>query len=302
LKNLSLYKKHLSVNTVGETIKKFLDTLLESNATFSYFCDWDKIKKNVAKYSYEINILNYIVGASDVEAKLREILLKNPEVLKVIPLIIAVRDTDISVIKDPRSPLESTTSYNFDKKYLTKAEIDKIISFCSGSGILSIFSDIKIKDLRDYLLGVETGLDTNARKNRSGAAMETLISPIFQNIKNIKVYSQKKFNSITGKDGIPECAPLEDRKFDYVIKTPSKCYNVEVNYYSDTGSKPQEIVDSYINRNNELRKAGWEFIWITDGAGCWRNQTSQLTKAFNEIDYVLNVSFAKSGLLEAILK
>jgi type II restriction enzyme len=302
LKNLSLYKKHLGVNSVEEVMKEFLDTLLESNATFSYFCDWDKIKKNVAKYSYEINILNYLVGASNVEIKLREILKKNPEVIVAIPLIIAVRDLDIAVIKDPKKPMESLTNYSFNKKALSDADIEEIVSFCRYSGILSLFSDFKIKDLRDYLVGVETGLDTNARKNRSGTAMELLIAPILEKIKGIDVYPQKNFKSMIGKAGIPACIPMKDRKFDYVIKTPKQCYNVEVNYYSGTGSKPQEIVDSYINRNNELRKVGWGFIWITDGAGCWKNQINQLTKAFNEIDYVLNISFAKSGLLEAILK
>lgn len=302
MKSLSLYKKHLGTNTVEEVIERFLSTLLESNATFSYFCDWDKIKENVAKYSYEVNILNYLVGATNVELKLREILKKNPEVIVALPLIIAVRDLDIAVIRDPQKPIESITNYNFNKKTLSDSETDKIISFCKNSGILSLFSNFKIKDLRDYLLGIETGMDTNARKNRSGAAMELLVSPVFKNIKNIEVYSQKTFKSVAGKGGVPACVPMKDRKFDYVIKTPTKCYNVEVNYYSDTGSKPQEIVDSYINRNNELRKAGWGFIWITDGAGCWKNQTSQLTKAFKEIDYVLNVSFARGGILQDILK
>jgi type II restriction enzyme len=302
LKDLSLYKKHLGVNTAEGVMKKFLDTLLDSNATFSYFCDWDKIKKNVEKYSYEINILNYLAGAADVEAKFREILKKNPEVTAALPLIIAVRELDIAVIKDPRKPLESLTKYNFDRKTLSDIEADKIASFCGNSGILSLFSDFKIKDLRDYLLGVETGLDTNARKNRSGAAMELLIFPILKDIKNIDVYSQKTFENAARKNGVPACISMKDRKFDYVVKTRTKCYNVEVNYYSGSGSKPQEIVDSYINRNNELRKAGWGFVWITDGAGCWKNQINQLTKAFKEIDYVLNVSFAKIGILQDILK
>lgn len=270
--------------------------------TFSYFCDWNKIKENVTGLNYEINVLNYLVGASDVKLKLIEILKKNPETAKVIPLIIAVRDLDINVIKNPAKPLESLTRYNFSKKSLTDADITNIVSFCGDSGILSLFSEFKIKDLRDYLLGVETGLDTNARKNRSGTAMEALVSPILDKIKNVKVYSQKTFKSLDGIKGIPKCLGVKDRKFDYIVQTSTMCYNIEVNYYSGTGSKPQEIVDSYINRNNELRKSGWGFIWITDGAACWKGQLNQIAKAFREMDHVLNVSFAKSGILEDILK
>lgn len=301
LNDLSLYKKHLKINTLDELIKEFQGTLLESNMTFSYFCDWDKIKKNVEKNKYEINILNYLVGVKDVKAKLQEILKKNPETLKIIPLIIAVRDLDIAVIKDSERPIETLSKYNFDKKALTDADIKDIVSFCEDSGIVALFSDFRIKDLRDYLLGVETGLDTNARKNRSGTAMESLISPILKKIKGITVYSQQSFESICGKNGIPKCDGIENRKFDFVVKAPTKCYNIEVNYFSGQGSKPQEIVDSYINRNNELKRAGWGFIWITDGVG-WKSGINQLTKAFKEMDYVLNVVLAKKGLLQDILK
>lgn len=301
MKELPLYKKYLNTATVDEIIKKFQDTLLESNMTFSYFCDWGKIKKHVEKYTYEINILNYLVGTVNVKEKLHEILKKNPETVKIIPLIIAVRDMDISVIKDPERPLETLTKYDFSKKSLTDADIKTIVSFCEKSGILELFSGFKIKDLRDYLLGVETGLDTNARKNRSGSAMESLITPILEKIENIEFISQKKFGKISDKNWIPVCDGLKARKFDYAIKSPKKCYNIEVNYYSGQGSKPQEIVDSYINRNNELKRSNWGFIWITDGIG-WKSGVNQLTKAFNEMDYVLNVSFAKMGLLQDILK
>lgn len=301
MKDLSLYKKYLKVNTLEELIKEFQDTLLESNMTFSYFCDWSKIKRNVEKYTYEINILNYLVGVSDVKEKLKEILKKNPETISVIPLIIAVRDLEIFVIKDPEKPIETLRRYDFNKIPLTDTDIKNITSFCEDSGILALFSSFKIKNLRDYLLGVETGLDTNARKNRSGFAMESLITPLFKKISGIDVYSQKNFQSIAGEKGISKCDGIENRKFDYVVKTKTKCYNIEVNYFSGQGSKPQEIVDSYINRNNELKQAGWGFIWITDGPG-WKSGVNQLSKAFKEMDYVLNVSLANMGLLQDILK
>lgn len=90
------------------------------------------------------------------------------------------------------------------------------------------------------------------------------------------------------------------RKFDFVVRSGDKYFNIEVNYYSGQASKPQEIVDAYINRNNELKTSGWEFIWITDGDG-WRHGTNQLSKAFKEIDYVLNVSLSQKGFLQDIL-
>lgn len=301
LKDLSPYKKYLKFDTLEGLIKEFQATLLESNMTFSYFCDWDKIKKNVERYTYEINTLNYLVGAANPKEKLKEILKKNPETLKVIPLIIAVRDLDIAVIRDPEKPFETLTKYDFSKGSLADSDIRDIIYFCEESGVLSLFSNLKIRDLRDYLLGVETGLDTNARKNRSGSAMESLISPVLNKIKTITVYSQSTFGKIADKLNITIDAGLKARKFDYVVVAGKQHYNIEVNYYSGQGSKPQEIVDSYINRNNELKRSGWKFIWITDGNG-WKSGINQLTKAFKEMDYVLNVSLAKRGLLRDILQ
>lgn len=301
LRDLLLYKKYLKFDALEEMIKEFQSTLLESNMTFSYFCDWDKIKKNVERYTYEINTLNYLVGAANPKDKLKEILKKNPETLKVIPLIIAVRDLDIVVIRDPEKPMETLTKYDFAKKLPSDADIKDIISFCEESGVLALFSDFRIKDLRDYLVGVETGLDTNARKNRSGSAMESLISPILNKIKGIKIYSQSKFGKLAEKFNISIDEGLKVRKFDYAVVFGKKRYNIEVNYYSGQGSKPQEIVDSYINRNNELKRSGWQFIWITDGVG-WKSGTNQLSKAFREMDYVLNISMAKQGILNDILK
>ncbi len=300
--DLSIYRKFYDIKTTTDLVNKFQETLMVSNKTFSYFVDWPKVKENIQRYDYEINILNYLIGSTNAQAKLKEILGKNPEVLPVIPLIIAVRDSEINVIEDPIKPTETMKQFNFYKKdKLSEKEIEKIASFCEKSGILKLFSDFKIKNLRDFLLGVETGLDTNARKNRSGTAMESLISPILDKIKGVKIIKQKTFKHLEEKEKIKIPQKLSNRKFDYVIINKDKYFNMEVNYYDGQGSKPQEIVDSYINRRNELVKESWGFIWLTDGVG-WRGGTSQITNAFNDMEYVLNIEFARKGILENIIK
>ena len=299
--DLSIYRKFYNIKTTTDLVNKFQETLMVSNKTFSYFVDWAKVKENIQRYDYEINILNYLIGSANAQAKLKEILGKNPEVLPVIPLIIAVRDSEINVIEDPVKPTETMKQFNFDRKdKLSEKEIEKIASFCEKSGILKLFSDFKIKNLRDFLLGVETGLDTNARKNRSGTAMESLISPILDKIKGVKIIKQKTFKYLEEKEKIKIPEKLSNRKFDYVIISKDKYFNMEVNYYDGQGSKPQEIVDSYINRRNELVKESWGFIWLTDGVG-WRGGTSQITNAFNDMEYVLNIEFARKGILERII-
>jgi len=300
--NLSVYQKFYKLNTTDELVKKFQETLMLSNKTYSYFVDWGKVKEHVQKYDYEINILNYLVGVPDPRIKLKEIIEKNPEVLPVLPLIIAVRDLGISVIEDPSKPSETLKEFNFEKKdKLSNGEIETILSFCDKAGILNLFSGFKIKNLKDFLLGVETGIDTNARKNRSGEAMETLVDPILNTIKGITVIKQKTFGFLEDKHKIKIPERLRNRKFDYVVIAKTKYFNIEVNYYDGQGSKPQEIVDSYTNRKKELGSENWIFIWLTDGVG-WKQGTHQMTNAFNDMEYILNIDFARKGILQEILK
>ena len=144
-------------------------------------------------------------------------------------------------------------------------------------------------------------MDTNARKNRSGTAMENLIKPIIEEASHeigAKCLFQKKFQTVSLCGHIP--VSLANRKTDFIVYKGNKFVNIEVNYYSGAGSKPEEIVDSYINRKNELEDNEWHFIWITDG-NVWKKSESQLTKAFQNMDYVFNINFCNRGLLKKAL-
>ncbi len=191
------------------------------------------------------------------------------------------------------------------REKLSNEEIDSIIKFCEKSGIFYLFEDTHIKNIEDYIFGVEVGMDTNARKNRSGHAMETLLEPEFQRLKEkygFDMIPQKQFKTLLKEYPYLKIPPeLKDRKFDFVFIKGNRTINIEVNYYAGSGSKPQEIVDSYINRMNELKAYGWDFIWITDGDG-WTAGKNQIRKAFEKQNYVLNINFIRKGMLEAIVK
>ncbi|MFZ3091336.1 MAG: type II restriction endonuclease [Nitrospirota bacterium] len=300
--NLKVYKEALGLSSLDEILQAFRDSLLDTNKSFSYFVDWQKIRRNVEGLNVEINILNSLIGSKNIKADLSKLLSEYPEVLHVFPLIIAVREQEIKLIDD--SDNLSKTFYFKKQKQLTKEDIKAIIHFCDGSGILDLFADIKIKNLKDYLLGVEVGMDTNARKNRSGFAMELAVKPTIEALKkdfpSIDIEFQKTFKFIGKKYNAPISQNLANRKSDFVIRKGNTFINIEVNYFDGQGSKPQEIVDSYINRQNELFNAGWKFIWITDGQG-WKDGTNQIKKGFMEIDYLMNLYFAKRGVLKEIV-
>jgi type II restriction enzyme len=169
------------------------------------------------------------------------------------------------------------------------------------------FQNISTKSIRDYVTGVEVGMDTHARKNRSGNSMELVIKPFIErvNLKHKEKYIilfQKKFDYLEKEFGVKVTPSLRNRKADFILinSDKSRVVNIEVNFYSGTGSKPQEIVDSYITRQEELIENGFEFIWITDGFG-WRGQKNQIEKGFRKVSHLLNLHFVRIGLLEDIL-
>lgn len=302
---IEIYSNVWGTNNLDSIVDKFISTLIDTNRSYSFFVEWAKVKANAEKYNVEINILNSLVGSENIKVALRSLLKKYPEVTPVIPLIIAVRELRLKVVEDFSAVDVDIKEFLFEKrKSLSEKEIEDIVNFCDKTGLLRIFQNKNIRNLKDYILGVEVGMDTNARKNRSGSAMELILDPVFEKLStkyNFNIISQKQFKSLS--NSYPELlipADLKDRKFDYLLIKGKIYINVEANYYAGGGSKPQEIVDSYINRMNELKNSGGHFIWITDGDG-WITGKNQIRKAFEKQDYVVNINFIRKGGLEKIL-
>lgn len=296
MKEIDLYQEILGVSDFGSILDSFIRSLSDPQRTFNYFVDWEKVHRNVEKYKVEIGILGSLVGTKDIDKEMVTILLKYPEVLPVFPLIMAVRDLKIEV-----SDLDVTKTFSFKKRPLASSEINDILEFCKKTGLINIFSEIR--NLKDYLSGVEVGMDTNARKNRSGTTMELMLAEPLTKLSQrygYQLFSQKKFK-IFEKSRYPFPENLKERKFDFALVHHNFAINIEANIYGGTGSKPQEIVDAYINRQKDLNSSGWTLIWITEGGG-WAGQENQLRKGFEEMDYILNLHFVKQGLLEKIIK
>lgn len=300
-----LYIEFLNVENEESVIEKFHDTLVDTNRSYDFFVDWGKVRKHVEEHKIEFNILNSLIGSKQFDNDLRKILLIYPRVLPVIPILLAIRDLNFKVIGNFTDKNLDIMTYDFKTRTLTSEEIDNITEFFDKTGLKKFFLEMGTKSLQDYVMGVEVGMDTHARKNRSGVAMELLLKPIIENIvtkiKGIeRVLFQKNFKYLETNYGIKVNTSIKNRKADFILIKDKKVINIEVNFYSGTGSKPLEIVDSYIERQNELKNNGFEFIWITDGDG-WRGQKNQIHKGFEKIDYLLNLHFLREGLLEEIL-
>jgi len=300
--DLSIYRNNLGTDSIQSVISRFQESIIVTNRTADFFVNWEKVRKNADALRIELSLMNSLIGSNDIEKDFKELIKQYPETLRAIPILIAVRDLKFPVIIDFSNVEKGIRKMNFNLTRGTKLsdeDIEGYIQFMNKSGLFIIFKSTK--NLFDYVLGVEVGMDTNARKNRSGDAMEQLIKPVIEAASKeigARCLFQKKFKTVGLHGRVP--ASLANRKTDFIVYKGNKIVNIEVNYYSGAGSKPEEIVDSYINRKNELEANGWDFIWITDG-NVWKTSESQLTKAFQNMDYIFNINFSNKGLLKEAL-
>lgn len=292
----------LSPTTEDAVRESFVHTLLESNRDVDFFVDWRKVRENVDRQAGALALLSEVRGSTDPLQKLKSIILVRPQALQALPMLLAWREDRWVILEQgPEGEFHGSTFDFSGTRRITADEATRITRFCEASGILRVLTETD--DLRAYLLGVEAGMDTNARKNRSGAFMESHVDPYVEKIeKNApgwRVFRQKSFHHLRDL-GISVPEGLLARRFDFAFVGSNRRVSVEVNFYDKLGSKPQEIVDSYIQRAEELRKAGWDFVWITDGPG-WRDEPSQIAKAFHRLDAVLNLAFCRRGVLDDVL-
>jgi len=302
--NLEIYEKIFGVINIDLLLDLFYNNLVDTNRSFDFFVNWEKIYLNFERFRIELNILNSLIGNIKFDETLKKILSNYPNILPVIPLLLAIRDSSFYVINDMNS-LEFM-NYNFSIRNLSSLEIEDFIDFFKKTGLKNFFLNISQKSIPDYYIGIEVGLDTHARKNRSGTIMENFILNKLMELKqktkdSFEIITQKKYNYLKSNYGYNITSALSNRKADFLlVKDYKKIIAIETNFYSETGSKPQEIVNSYIQRQNELKKLGIEFIWVTDGHG-WKKQQNQMNFAFERLDYILNIDFIKKGLLEEII-
>lgn len=261
---------------MSEQFKIFLSQLSETNATLDYFTDFEKIKTNVNNISIKLNQLNYLIGKDNLVEAIQELFDENPKVFEVLDILIAIRTKDKKKTFNNKGKIVYIQSY-FDN-------VESIIEFIYETGLGEVFKNRDIKNLVDYVFGVEAGLDTNARKNRGGDNMSKAVSLIFD---NANVFYKKEVSNTV----YPVIVSLgaDVKRFDFVIKTQKKTYLIETNFYNTGGSKLNETARSYSDVAPKINQYNnFEFVWITDGQG-WFKAKNKLEEAFIIIPSLYNL-------------
>lgn len=275
----------------------WLKTMRPSINGYDYYIDFEKVYRNVDDIKVELNILNSLIGSANIKEDFKALVGKYPEILECIPILLAVRSDEIYA-----QDSEGAYIYNFFKPNLP---VEQYVAFMEKTGLFDLISKHLINNLVDYTLGVETGLDSNGRKNRGGHQMEDLVESFIKNT-GTEYYKEMYLGDIEKKWSIDLSAISAEgtttKRWDFVVKTNDMIYVIETNFYSSGGSKLNETSRSYKMIAEEAKSVkGAEFIWVTDGGG-WQSARRNLEETFRNMEHLYNINDLEGGIFEKLFK
>ena len=280
---------------------QWLSTMTDSIADWTYYVDFPKVYRNVNEIKIPLNIMNSLLGSKNIRSEFLELLDKYPEILKAIPIIVAKRLNDTILVKD----VEKDFHFKFKKPNYSPEEY---ADFMEKSGVFDLLSNHLVANLFDYVTGVEVGMDTNGRKNRTGHTMENIVQSYLEQegfVMGVNLYKEIYQNEVEELFNVDLSAITNEgntsKRFDFVIKRDSIVYLIETNFYSGGGSKLNETARSYKMITEEAKTIpNVEFVWFTDGQG-WFQAKKNLRETFEVLPYLYNINDLKNGILKELL-
>ena len=292
---------------MNRNFSTWLSGFRDSIADYGYYIDFEKVHRNVDNIKVELNILNSLIGSKNIEVDFENLMRKYPEVLKCIPLLLAVRANEIYCQDENGGHL-----FQFDfGKYPPNSHVhyERYKYFMRETRLFDLLENHIVNNLVDYATGVETGLDSNGRKNRGGHLMEDLVESFIQKagfVKGVNYFKEMYIHQITDKWNIDLSAISNqgkmEKRFDFVVKTPNMIYGIETNFYGSGGSKLNETARSYKTLAWETEEIdGFTFVWFTDGKG-WISARNNLEETFDFMQHIYNIKDLEDGVISEVFK
>jgi len=304
MKNITAYEL-IGCKNQDEVFQYLLKNLKPSNNLWSYFVNWEKVFENIKDIEIGLNTLNYLIGKDDFDKEFINLLKQNPHLIKILPALV-VRNGDNSkqfkIIVDFSNKKLTYEDFDFTIAKPYEEDLQKYLKFITNTGFKDILVKKRIKNLVDYMIGVEAGIDSNARKNRGGHSMEAIVEVFVQDLCSKKGYEYLKeadAGKIQQAYNIDVPVDKSSRRYDFVVKTPNELVLIEVNFYGGGGSKLKSTAGEYRNLYDVLGNK-FKFIWITDGLG-WKATERPLRETFDHNDYLLSLAMLEKGILEKIV-
>lgn len=289
-----------------DRLSLFLSSLSVTNRTPEYYVNWEKVNRETKKFELELNTLNYLIGKDNIYAEALTLFTAQPNLLKAIPSLIASRDKVLNILS-----INENDDMNFEQLDFSKIDTNRIgdyIDFIDRAGLLNFLQKKANHSLVDYVYGVEAGLDSNARKNRSGTTMEGILERHVAKIaqeKDLEWKAQATAPFIKEKWNIEVPVDKSERRFDVAVysKSQHKVWLIETNYYGGGGSKLKAVAGEFTELSQFVTASedNIEFVWVTDGQG-WKTAHLPLSEAFGYIVNVFNLNMLKEEFLSDLFK
>lgn len=275
-----------------------IDSLRNSIKTWEYFVNWDKVFSNSSEMEIILNKLNYLLGKGDLKNEFKRLYESNPDIVKAFPVLLAVREKQLEIFELSDGSFEI---FNFN---ISDGDFEKYYAFLEKTGLINLFKKEGIKNLVDYVIGVEVGLDSNGRKNRGGTLMEKIVESHIKKLcvqNNLEYLSQATSSHIQSRWGVNVNVDKSERSFDFAVFNPEnkRIKLFEVNFYNGGGSKLKAVCGEFKDLYRELKKQDIDFIWVTDGLG-WHTAKRPLEETYNNNEYVFNLQMLKNGILNEL--
>lgn len=292
---------------MSRNFSTWLSGFRDSIADYGYYIDFEKVHRNVDGIKIELNILNSLIGSNNIKDDFKELIKKYPETLKCIPLLLAVRANEIYCQDENGGYM-----YQFDfGRYPPNGHAcyERYAYFMEHTGLFDLLQNHIINNLVDYATGIETGLDSNDRKNRGGHLMENLVESFIKRagfVKGKTYFKEMYIHQIITKWGIDLSAISNqgkmEKRFDFIVKTPTMIYGIETNFYGSGGSKLNETARSYKTLALETDTIdGFTFVWFTDGKG-WTTARNNLEETFDVMEHIYNIKDLEAGIISEVFK
>lgn len=276
-----------------------ITTFKSSIKTWDYFVNWGKVFSKASDLEITLNKLNYLLGKDNLKNEFAKLYSSNPDIVMAFPVLLAVRENKLEVFD------KITKESEFFDFYGEKETSEKYYEFLEKSGLARLFQKDGIKNLVDYVMGVEVGLDSNGRKNRGGTLMEEIVEVFISDFcdKNSFEYlRQARATAIKSKWGVDVKVDKSERSFDFAVFNPKnkKIKLFETNFYNGGGSKLKTVCVEFRSLYNELKEQNIDFVWITDGLGWHIGAKRPLEETYNHNEYVFNLNMLESGILDQL--
>ncbi len=303
MKYLKAFRERIGCSSPDEVFKYLIDTLKDTITQWDYFVNWARVLGNIQGIEMDLHLLDYLVGKENIDQAFADLLRRYPQVARLIPVLIACRQRQFSILTYDHGDFQYKSFRFTEKEALTDEEVAEAVEFARSAGFLDMLRQKKVKSVVDYVIGVEVGLDSNARKNRGGRMMEGIVESFVKGIcdkHGFEFVPQATASKVRERFDLAMTADRSNRRVDFVVCTGPRLCLVETNFYGGVGSKLKATAGEYQTVFDYWKKSGHEFVWVTDGKG-WRSTQRPLREAFDHIDYVLNLEMVAKGLLEDIL-